>query len=86
MARAAAHPTRLQELNIGLLASGVAFWGVLSIFPGLIALVLIYGLVSSPEDVTRQVGAALNALSGDTRQLVPGRLEEIAAQRASVSC
>lgn len=74
-------PPRLKELNIGLLASGVAFWGVLSIFPGLIALVLIYGLVSSPEDVTRQVGAALNALSDDTRQLVTGRLEEIAAQR-----
>jgi membrane protein len=74
-------PPRLKELNIGLLASGVAFWGVLSIFPALIALVLIYGLVASPEQVTQQVGGALDALSEDTRRVVTGRLEEIAAQR-----
>ena len=48
-------PPRLKELNIGLLASGVAFWGVLSIFPALIALVLIYGIVASPEQVTQQI-------------------------------
>jgi membrane protein len=74
-------PPRLKELNIGLLASGVAFWGVLSIFPALIALVLIYGLVASPEQVTQQVGGALDALSEDTKLVVTGRLEEIAAQR-----
>ena len=51
-------PPRLKELNIGLLASGVAYWGILSIFPALIALVLIYGLVASPEDVTQQVSGA----------------------------
>jgi membrane protein len=74
-------PPRLKELNIGLLAAGVAFWGVLSIFPALIALILIYGLVASPEQVTQQVGGALDALSEDTRKVVTGRLEEIAAQR-----
>jgi membrane protein len=74
-------PPRLKELNIGLLASGVAFWGVLSIFPALIALVLVYGLVASPEQVTQQVGGALDALSEDARAVVTGRLEEIAAQR-----
>jgi membrane protein len=74
-------PPRLKELNIGLLASGVAFWGMLSIFPALIALVLIYGLVSSPEQVTQQVSSALSALSEDTRRVVSGRLEEVAAQQ-----
>jgi membrane protein len=74
-------PPRLKELNIGLLASGVAFWGMLSIFPALIALVLIYGLVASPEQVTQQVSGALSALSEDTRRVVSGRLEEVAAQQ-----
>jgi membrane protein len=74
-------PPRLKELNIGLLASGVAFWGMLSIFPALIALVLIYGLVASPEQVTQQVSGALGALSEDTRKVVSGRLEEVAAQQ-----
>jgi membrane protein len=74
-------PPRIKELNIGLLASGVAFWGILSVFPALIALVLIYGLVASPEQVTLQVGTALDALSEDARAVVAGRLEEIAAQQ-----
>jgi membrane protein len=72
-------PPRLKELNIGLLAAGVAFWGVLSVFPALIALVLVYGLVASPEDVTTQVGNALNALSEDSRQVIAGNLETVAA-------
>ena len=38
-----------------IIAGGVAFFGFLSIFPALIALISLYGLVASPETVARQV-------------------------------
>ena len=34
-----------------LLAAGVAFYGFLALFPALIALVLIYGLVADPAQI-----------------------------------
>lgn len=41
--------------NMPIIAGGVAFFGFLSIFPALIALISLYGLVASPETVARQV-------------------------------
>ena len=41
--------------NMPIIAGGVAFFGFLSIFPALIALISIYGLVASPETVAKQV-------------------------------
>jgi membrane protein len=73
---------RIKELNIGLLAAGVAFWGFLSIFPAMIALIMLYGLVSSPQDATRQVDNALTALPGDVRKLVGDHLASVAATRS----
>ena len=52
---AARLPERLREHNLTLVAAGVAFYAFLALVPMLIAFVSIYGLVSSPEDVTRQV-------------------------------
>ena len=73
---------RLKELNIPLLAAGVAFWAMLSLFPALIALVVVYGLVSSPEQVTTQVGNALGAVSQDAKGVITGQLETVAAGKA----
>jgi len=70
---------RLKALNIPLLAAGVAFWSLLSIFPGLLALVSVYGLVSSPADVTTQVENALGAVSEDSKDLIGGQLKSVAA-------
>src|SRR4051794_10716124 len=41
--------------NMPIIGGGVAFFGFLAIFPALIALISIYGLVASPESVARQV-------------------------------
>ena len=41
--------------NLPLLAAGVAFYFLLAAFPALFALVTLYGLVSDPEQVYRQV-------------------------------
>jgi membrane protein len=70
--RAVAARVRLQivERNIALLAAGTAFWAILSIFPAIIALVTIYGLVASPEQVTKEVTKLGGSLSPSTREVV----------------
>jgi membrane protein len=70
--RAVAGRVRLQivDRNIALLAAGTAFWAVLSIFPAIIAMVTIYGLVASPEQVTKEVTRLGGSLSPSTRQVV----------------
>jgi membrane protein len=58
------------ERNLGLLAAGTAFWAVLSIFPAIVALVTIYGLVADPTRVTAQVTRLGGSLSPSTRAVV----------------
>jgi membrane protein len=43
--------------NIGIMAAGVAFYGLLSIFPGLTALISLYGLIADPDEVQQFVSA-----------------------------
>ncbi|MCK9897923.1 YihY/virulence factor BrkB family protein [Frankia sp. AgB32] len=53
-------------LSIPLLASGVAFWAVLSIFPAVIAVITVYGLVASPKSVSDQISKLSGSLSPST--------------------
>jgi len=43
------------RLHIGLLSAGVAFYGLLAIFPALTALVALWGLVADPDVVAAQL-------------------------------
>jgi membrane protein len=63
--------------RVTLVAAGVAFFGFLALFPSLIAVVLLYGLVSTPADLARHVEALSTTLPVDAAELV-------AAQMASV--
>ncbi|MBD8606003.1 YihY/virulence factor BrkB family protein [Aeromicrobium sp. CFBP 8757] len=60
-----------------LLAAGVAFYTFLSLFPALIAGVLTYGLVASPETVQRQSAELADALPADAASLVTGQLDSL---------
>ncbi len=64
--------------HVSLLAAGVAFYGFLSLFPALIAAVLIYGLVADPDDVQRQVDAMADVLPADAQSVVGRQLTAIA--------
>jgi membrane protein len=72
---------RLKELNIPLLASGVAFWAMLSIFPAMLALIAVYGLVADPNQVAQQVGNALGSISSSAKTEIVGQLQQIAASK-----
>jgi membrane protein len=63
--------------NMPIIAGGVAFFGFLSIFPALIALISIYGLVASPETVARQVEDLSAQLPDSAADLIGDQLEAI---------
>jgi membrane protein len=63
--------------NMPIIAGGVAFFGFLSIFPALIALISIYGLVASPETVARQVEDLSAQLPDDAAALIGDQLKAI---------
>ena len=62
-----------QELgkdNVSVLAAGVAFYALLSIFPALTALISLYGLVADPAAVEQQVSALQGVVPSEALSLV----------------
>lgn len=68
--------------QVPLLAAGVAFFGFLALFPALIALVLVYGLIADPATIQSQLGTMLSSLPPDARALLEGQLQELASAPA----
>jgi membrane protein len=50
---------KLGENNLTLIAAGVAFYGMLAIFPALTALISVYRLVADPADVHKLLNAGV---------------------------
>jgi membrane protein len=65
--------------NMPIIAGGVAFFGFLSIFPAMIAMISLYGLVASPETVARQVNDLSAQLPESAAQLIGQQLTNIVA-------
>jgi membrane protein len=65
--------------QVPLLAAGVAFYGFLAIFPLLLAMVLIYGLVVEPAQIADQINS-IGALPEDARRLITDQITLASAQ------
>ncbi|MBB3082170.1 YihY/virulence factor BrkB family protein [Geodermatophilus sabuli] len=65
--------------NMPIIAGGVAFFAFLAIFPALIALISIYGLVASPETVAGQVEEISAQLPESASQVIGDQLSGIVA-------
>jgi membrane protein len=63
--------------NMPIIAGGVAFFGFLSIFPTLIAMISIYGLVASPDTVSSEVGTLAKNLPHSAADLIATQLKNI---------
>jgi membrane protein len=68
----------VKEDNVTLLAAGVAFYAMLAIFPAIIALVTIWGMVADPDQVESQVGEFAKSLPSGADQLITEQLEAVA--------
>src|SRR5207248_8246241 len=68
---------RIKEDAVPLLSGGVAFYALLALFPALIALVSIYGLVASPTEVATQLRSITRAMPAEARQLIITQLTSL---------
>jgi membrane protein len=69
--------------NMPIIAGGVAFFGFLSIFPALIAMLSLYGLVATPETVAQQVEDLSAQLPDAAAEIITNQLNAIVANSGS---
>lgn len=60
----------IQNDHIPVVAAGVAFYAWLALIPAILATVMVYGLVASPDQVTSQLENLTSSLSQSTSQVI----------------
>lgn len=73
---------QIAEDNLFFIAAGVAFYAFLAIFPGIAAMVSIFGLVADPADVEEWIGAASAVLPPDALALIRDQVHAIVSTPA----
>src|SRR5947207_7966132 len=74
---------QIKEDNVPLLSAGVAFYAMLALFPALIALVSIYGLVAGPAEVAEQFHSFTRAMPSEAAQLITNQVTSITTKSQS---
>ncbi|NJO37868.1 MAG: YihY/virulence factor BrkB family protein [Rhizobiales bacterium] len=69
----------LDRDNVSIIAAGVAFYGMLAIFPAITSFVSIYGLLANPADVHAQFAALKGVIPGEARTLLNQQLQAVAS-------
>jgi membrane protein len=75
--------TSAGEKNLSVLAAGVAFYGMLSIFPALAVLVAIYGLFADPATVQHQINTIRGLIPDEAQTLITVYLESLVSSSSS---
>lgn len=65
---------QIKEDRLSIIAAGVAFYGLLAVFPGLVALVGLYGLAFDPQQVDEQVAALSGILPKEAADILLNQL------------
>ncbi|MSU88882.1 YihY family inner membrane protein [Rhodobacteraceae bacterium 2CG4] len=65
--------------RIGLVAAGVAFYGLLALFPAVAALVAITGLVMDPQAVAEQLQQATAVMPASAAEIIRGQVDDLVA-------
>jgi membrane protein len=66
--------------NLSLVAAGVAFYTFLAVFPGIAALISIYGLVADPATMQEQLSQLSGVLPQQAQQVIDQQLSRIVSQ------
>jgi membrane protein len=67
--------------HISLIAAGVAFYGLLALFPAITALVAIAGLMLEPSQVTAQIEQLSRIMPDSAAEIVISQATEVAGSR-----
>ena len=69
----------IDERNLGLIAAGTGFFAMLSVFPGIAALIAIWGLASDPSIIEAQLVLLTRFVPAEGLSLIEGQLERLLA-------
>jgi membrane protein len=69
----------LDRDHVSIMAAGVAFYALLSIFPGMSALISIYGLVADPATIENQLNSLTGILPQEALKLLSDQLHALVA-------
>lgn len=70
----------ISEDRVMALAAGVTYYVLLALFPGLAALVAIYGMIADPTDIARQLANLSGAIPAEAIEIIRGQLQHLASQ------
>jgi membrane protein len=70
---------RLDRDHVSIMAAGIAFYALLSIFPGMSALISIYGLVADPATIETQLNSLSGVLPQEALKLLSDQLHTLVA-------
>ncbi len=66
-----------ERVHLGLIAAGVAFFGMFAIFPGIAALIALFGLVADPVIVDEQFSLMEDIIPPDAFALFKAQIERL---------
>lgn len=69
--------------NISIIAAGVAFYGLMAIFPGIAAAVALFGLLADPATVAELIASMGGLLPGDAQMVLHDQLAALTREPAS---
>lgn len=72
---------RIMEDRVGLIAAGVAFFGLLALFPAITALLAIGGLVTEPSQIVAQMEEWSQILPDAATEIIMGQATEVAGSQ-----
>jgi membrane protein len=64
--------------NLALIAAAVAFYALLAVFPAIVAVITVYGLVGDPDRISGQISSATAAMPGAAADLVSSQIDVLA--------
>ena len=67
------------QKHLGLIAAGVAFFGMFGIFPGIAAIIAIFGLVADPVVIAEQLSLMEDIIPPDAFNLIAAQVYRLAA-------
>lgn len=70
----------ISEDRVLALAAGVTYYVLLAVFPGLAALVSIYGMIADPADIGEMLAGLAGTIPQDAINIIGGQLKFLASQ------
>ena len=70
----------ISEDRVTALAAGVTYYILLALFPGITALVSIYGMIADPADIEDHLNSLSGTIPSDAISIISGQLHYLASQ------